>query len=279
MTATLRGLTIGDGTPYVVRQWPAALFDTAPMRTTDVSVPRRDGVIAGDDFHDGLDITIDLFVTAATAAAAESALVDLREAFGRSTEDLVLDVDLLDRSGGSVFRDYEIFGRPRGVLTAPTREYFTNGYIPARARFMATDPIRYSGEMVQVIGLAENDLPQTLPFVLGYQDSETITNTGTATVDRWSLEFEAVGGSLIDPSIAHAGTGQIIFHGLTMASGDTLVVDGHDRRAILNGTTPVIPTIAQWWQLTPGSNTIRFAASTASSLSSTATLTWRDGFV
>ena len=117
-----------------------------------------------------------------------------------------------------------------------------------------------------------------MPFILGYHDSEVFANAGTASVDRWTVLLEAIGGSLIDPSIAHVGSGQLIFHDLTIPSGEFLLVNGQERRALLNGVTPVVPTIAQWWKVTPGSNEVRFAASPSSSLSSTATLTWRPGW-
>jgi hypothetical protein len=272
VTATLRGLTIGAGTPYRWERWPTGLLDTADIRSRDEPLPRRDGLIAGRDLLGGHGIAFEVVVMGSSRADCESKLADLRAAFTGGPADEQLDV----RVSGTP-SEYAFFGRPRGVRV-PLGRTFNGGVASARCTFMATDPVAYGAEMVEVIGLAAHPLPETLPFILGVYDSEVFSSAGTAPVDRWTVILEAVGGDLIDPSIAHADTGQLIFHDLTMTVGETLVIDGHERRALLNGVTPVVPTIAQWWRIVSGSNEVRFAASPASSLSSTATLTWRPGW-
>lgn len=272
VTATVRGLTIGAGTSYRWERWPTGLLDTADIRVRDEPLPRRDGLIAGRDLLAGHPIAFEVQVVGSTRADCESKLANLRAAFAAGGADERLDV----RVFGSP-TEYAFFGRCRGIR-APLGRAFGGAVAPARCSFMATDPVAYGAEMTQIIGLASHPLPETLPFVLGVYDSETFTNTGTASVDRWTVILEAVGGSLVDPSIAHVGSGQLIFHDLSMSSGETLVIDGQERRALLNGVTPVVPTIAQWWSIVSGSNEVRFAAATSSSLTSTATLTWRPGW-
>lgn len=275
ITATLRGLTMGSGTSYTWHNsWPAGVLATADIRTRDVTLPRRNGVIAGHDHFGGNTITFEMQIRGTSMTDAETKAAALSAAFSPSPDDELLNI----RFSGTP-SEYAFYGRPRGATIVPDRAFVGNYLMHAQCTFLATDPIRYGAEMVQEIGLASHVLPQTLPFVLGYYDSETIANAGTATVDRWTLVFDAVGGDLVDPSIAHADLGQLIFHDLTLAAGESLVVVGQERRALLNGVTPVVPTIAQWWSLQPGNNTIRFAADTGSSLSSTATLTWRPGWL
>lgn len=272
-TAVLRGLTIGAGTAYRLKAWPSDALGSADIREVDVALPRRDGLVAGSDFLGGRPITFEVQIVGSSNADTESKLADLSAAFAAGPADERLDL----RISGTP-SEYAFFGRPRGVRPVLDRSFVGSNVAYARCSFMATDPVRYGVEMVQEIGLLAHPLPQTLPFILGLHDSEVFASAGTASVDRWTVILEAVGGSLVDPSIAHVGSGQLIFHDLAMASGETLVVDGQERRALLNGVTPVVPTIAQWWKVLPTSNEVRFAASTVSSLSSTATLTWRPGW-
>ena len=272
-TATLRGLTIGCDTAYPwVGTYPTALLGTADIRENDVVLPRRDGVVAGHDHTGARWITFELQIKGTSNGDAETKALALEEAFAPGPDDEELAVEV-----SSTPSAYTFIGRPRGVTIIPDRAFVGNSLMHARASFVATDPARYGVAMQEVIGLASHPLPQTLPFILGYHDSETFMNSG-ATSDRWTVTGDAIGGSVVDPSIAHVGSGQLIFHDLTMSSGDQLVIDGKERRAVLNGTQVVVPTIAQWWSIVPGSNEVRFAAGTASSLSSTATLDWRPVF-
>lgn len=279
-TATLRTLTTGAGTSYRwVEAWPTGVLDTPEIRVQDVPLPRRNGVIPGHDLLGSNTIAWEMQIRGTSVTDAETKAAALSAAFAPGDDDERLDI----RFSGTP-SEYAFFGRPRGCRIIPDRAFVGNFVMHARCTFVATDPVRYGAEMTQVIGLDDPVLPQTLPFILGYHDSEAFDGSGTPaatrSVDRWTVEMEAVGGSLIDPSIALVGTtsSQLIFHDLTMSSGDTLLVDGRERRALLNGATPVVPTIAQWWQLAPGSNTVRFAADVSSSLTSTATLTWRPGW-
>lgn len=267
-TATLRGLTIGAGTPFTITAFPDVL-STPDVDNEDVRLPRRDGVQAGHDHKGGRYLSFELAFDGATPAAVEMLAQTLADAFNPGPDDEVLTVRLSGSPG-----EYAFIGRPRGVAFGwPT---FRSGVMTARASFLATDPARYGLLSEVVVGLAAHPLPQMMPFILGHHDSATFTNSGR-TSRRWTVDIEAIGGPVIDPSIAHTTSGQIVFHDTAMAEGDVLTLDGYEQRATLNGEM-VIPSRAQWWAVVPDVNTVRFTAGRESSLASTATLSWRAVF-
>jgi hypothetical protein len=137
-------------------------------------------------------------------------------------------------------------------------------------QFKAPDPRRYDdAETVVTLypptgAIGGLTLPFTTPFTYtttgAAASSTTVTNAGTIAarpvVYMW--------GPLVDPEIANLTAGRTLsFTGLTLATGDFVVVDFDRRTALLDGTvsrTSYIDVSAAWWELSPGGNDLVFTA-------------------
>lgn len=274
MTATIRTLTIGAGTDYdFAPEWPTGIMDTPGIRSNDIPRPRAQGVIPNDDYMASRPISF-VCRLVGTKTVVEQDITDLGQAFAPGTSEETLTCRLSGTPS-----EYAFFGRCRGIAVQWRSKAAGTHVCDVLCQFEATDPVRYGATSTQEIGLTTPTLPETLPFILGYYDSETVANSGTFAVDRWSVDFDAVAGTIVSPSIMNVTSDQIIrFNDTTIASGDTLTLDGQTRRATMNGSV-IVPTTAEWWSLASGNNTIRFACGSASSSTSTATVTWRPGWV
>lgn len=276
-TATLRGVTIGKETVYGLKTWPTGLLSTGTVRVEDQPRPRRNGVIAAPDYVGSRTVVFDVQVKAASQTASETAAAALSTAFAPGPGDVQLDVRVTGTPA-----EYSLFGRSRGCDIVIARDRWFSGIMDARCVFTATDPVRYAPSQSQAISIAAHTIPATLPFTLGLYGEQTITVSGTVDVDRWTVTFAApAGGTLIYPRILHVGQNKLIQVDRTVGASNQLVLDGYSGTATLGtvDTEIVATSVSQWFSLTPGSNTLRFAAADGSHTSSTATLAWRPGWL
>jgi tail protein len=275
-TATIRGLTIGDGTGYPWTAEPAGLLSTATIRTDDQNRPRRDGVVAGDDYRGPKNLNFEVMIDEQTGPDAEAAAVALAAAFAPSAIDLELDVEVTGTPAV-----YTLIGRPRGAeIVLPSD--LDAGIAFGRCAFMATDPILYGPQDSTQITLVDPgeglEFPVTFPIVFSGGGSGSGTgaapNGGTTPVD-WTATLS---GPLTNPRIALSGSGQFVQVSATINVGQTVVVDSREAAILLNGTAPRpqwFGTGSSWWQLQPGSNSVVF---TADAGTGTATFAWRSGW-
>ena len=146
MTATLRGLTIGNGTPYPWRgSGVNGLLDTPTIRAVDEPAPRRHGVIPSGDYYAGRLISFEMLIHEGKDGN-EAAARALAAAFAASESDLWLDVRLTGTPA-----EYSLRGRPRGVQFTMQRERWDAGVLDARASFLATDPLLYGPPQIQQV--------------------------------------------------------------------------------------------------------------------------------
>lgn len=260
-TATLNGLTIGSGTIYKWTAWPSGL-GTPDIRVQDTARPRRHGVTASDDLLGARTVTFEVTVQGALTAL-ETALTNLSAAFAPSNADTWLDL----RVTGSP-SEYALLGRPRGVEWDLSRR-FTFGLADARCTFVATDPNKYGPAVTQAISLPTGTaglfVPAVGPFVFGSQSGgeASISNTGTAAVD-WTA---VITGPMTTPRLEMVGLSRRVSFDLSLAAGETLVLDSRTGSALLNGSTPRTSTLqpgSRWWQLPVGASTLRLRAASGS---------------
>lgn len=276
-TATVRGVTVGDGTVYRLRQWPAGLLGSADIRVSDQEIPRRHGLIAGDDYFGGRTVTFSVLIQAGSQTASEEAAAALTAAFAPAPTDEFLDV----RVSGTP-SEYSLLGRCRGVDVVASRERFTtSGGLEAQCYFMATDPLRYGPEQSVNISLVDPGAGLTFPFTFPIvfsgssgSGSGVAVNSGTASV-YWSATLT---GPLTNPRLALVGSGRFVAVAATIAAGQTVVLDAAAGAILLNGSSPRPSWFgagSSWWQLAPGNNSVQFNADAGSG---NATVTWRPGW-
>lgn len=181
-------------------------------------------------------------------------------------------------------------GRPkrqcRVRLTAPIKIDPLGGYaFDFSMQFKAPDPRRYADRIdfvaLSAPGAATGGLtvpvtaPVTVAGVSGPRSAYTLTNAGTAST-RPLVTFL---GPLVDPQIAHVGSGRSLSLSITLTSDDALVADFGRRTISLNGSagrTGALTASAAWWELTPGSNDVRFTAGGGDGIAS---VVWRSAWV
>lgn len=276
LTATVRALTIGDGTVYKFTRYPAAVLDTAPVRELDEPRPRDDGAIAGDDFTGARPIVFEL-ETIGPAATVEQRISDLAAAFAPAASDLWIDV----RIAGSP-SEYSFRGRTRGISTVWANEAADVGIVYARCVFVATDPVRYAAvESSVTLDLAPSGAGLTYPVEYpivyaggGGSGSASAANAGSAAV-HWQATLT---GPLTNPRLVLDGSGKFVRLLATIAAGETVLLDSRSGSILLDGTTPRPSWFApgsRWFRLEPGTNGLTF---TADAGSGTAQVTWRSGW-
>lgn len=269
-TAELNGLTIGSGTQYEWTAYPSGL-GTPDIRTDDRVRPRRHGLVASDDLLGGRTVTFELQISGPNIEAAMTAL---NAAFAPRDTDVWLELRL---SGNPA--EYALRGRPRGVEWELSRRY-TFGLGDARATFVATDPLKYGPSQSAAIALPSGTsgivAPVVAPVVAGASagGEATVANSGTAAVD-W---VATITGPITTPRLEHVELARRVSFDLTLAAGETLVLDSRTGSALLNGTTPRTSTQqpgSRWWQLPVGTSTLRLRAASGTGV---ATVSYRNGF-
>lgn len=276
-TAEIRGVTLGQGV-YKLTNWPLGVMDTAGMRVNDLARPNRDGLIPGADYYGGRDLSFEVMVAGGSHAATEAAIADLAAAFARSAVPVPIDVRVAGNPG-----EYRLFGKPRGVVVAFSRQDFTGAAVArCQCHFTATDPVRYSlSESSLVLSLAATgtglEYPVEYPVVYGGTGGAgqgDAVNGGSADVD-WFATFT---GPLTNPRIEHVNSGRFMRVVASVAASQTVVLDSTHGAVLLNGSTPRPSWVgagSSWFRLEAGSNLLRF---TADSGSGDCTVVWRSGW-
>ena len=272
-TASLRGLTIGDGTSYEWESEPD--LGLGGYRTSRLEPSDADGVrVAGPDRLPSRFVTFEVEVFDGRGyddggTAAVEALVDaLRAAWAPVRSGTVTLT--LSLAGG----DRQLFGRPVGCLPDLSGALF--GRARARLTFEATDPRMFSAvESSIVLGLTEGgglEFPVTFPATFGSGgDSDGVAvNDGTFETD-W---VAALAGPLTTPRLTVAASGLYVELDGTVPAGSLLVLSSADKAVLLDGSPrPGWLTLrSRWWQLEPLNNTVRFRAASGSG---SCTFSWR----
>jgi hypothetical protein len=122
-----------------------------------------------------------------------------------------------------------------------------------------------------------------LVWGLGGSSGSVQVNNTTGTADIWpTFTLAANGGTLVNPSITHVATGQVLSLNWTLAGTDSIVIVTNPigRSVILNSTADrrSSMTSAQWWNVPAGTSTMEQFQASSSTGAPTLSATYAPGF-
>lgn len=231
-TATIRGLTIGDGTTRPWEEGGPVGLGLAPPDTSDE--PRiGGGSVASFDRQRLARITLPFHINAADEAAAWIERDQVLAAFRPADGDI--ELELLDRVR---------FGRPRGV--ALDLASIDEGWVPCVATFEALDPLGYGEE--------DSTGAESGTF--------TVDNVGNAPTDRATLTIVGNGSAPTIQNTTDANKtirfGQTITGTHTVDLRSRTVLDGSDEDAY-----GLLAPTNQWFDLLAGENSLTLTGATS----------------
>ena len=258
------------------------LADAPEVRTSDLARSARDGFFAGDDLHGGRTIVITVQIYSWAEADFAAAVQAFRAAFqtGGAVE-YPLSFQLPGIGDGGVAR---INCRCRRRALPLTPVYWAQA-VTAVVELFATDP-RIFSDVEQttsvVLQLAEggghvwnqvwpNDWGPYTPPSYAFA-----TNAGAVEAD---VAYR-IDGPVINPVIENLTTGATFSVGLTLDTGEYLLLDTAARTVLLNGTANryhAVDAGSTWPTLAVGANVVRFSADTDTD--ALLTMTWRDTWI
>ena len=283
----LFGLALGEGTGYEVERLTG--FDGVPLKSDLATLPYDDGAVAAAAQlagpRDDVELELTVFGTDQADTHAKA------RALSAAMQPRATDGAFVWQSPGEP-EARRLFCRPGGRLVtvwSPTLESFE-----ARVRLEAADPVIYADVEQQVAlspyaGTAFADYPvdETYPKVYGAGGTgggTVVTNGGTYPV--WP-RFEIVGppsGAITPLTLENVTTGGVVaFDGLSVGVGQTLIVETHPARRVVDFTSgasrlSTVVNLDAWWRLAPGDNELRFRAG-GNTDGPPAQVFFRDGFL
>jgi hypothetical protein len=271
---TYNGATWGDGTSIDVVKVTG--LDLPDVRTADAPRGGNHGNHPGPDLAAGRSITFELEVSDTAGAAFETTLATLRAATVVRQEEM----PLVGQIAGQTAR--RIMCRPRRRAFGVDLPY-SLGLGTVLLQLDASDPIIYAatggtGSTGFPAGGTGRTYSRTYPRVYGSAGTGGLVsadNDGDFDVP-WRAEIT---GPWVNPTILHVATGRQLTINVTLNSGETLTVDSQDHSILLSGSASRYSSLVQpatWFDLTPGTNEIRFGGASGSG---TAVLSWRSGWL
>jgi hypothetical protein len=269
--ADIDGLVMGEGTEYRITRIRG--FGMDAVRTFDRDNPASDGGYGGRDLLPikrlgmsvtGVGVSADDLAERMVPHAADEDFQWLRYRWNgmATTRRIKVRPDMFD---------------PKIV---PGHDVATWSGEP---EWRAVDPRFYADtETVENVGQAVSaggwTFPWSFPWTFGTGGAGTIqlVNDGKANTFMVATITGPCGG----PRLEHVGLGlQVNMAGLTLLTGETVVVDFGARSVLLNGTSDRYNTLtsaSRFFPLQPGLNEVRFATATGSS--ATAELRFRSAW-
>lgn len=278
---TFNGYTFGGGSNAVQILGVQGLEDTPPVRTSDQDRGFADGSFYGRDFLTGRTVSIDLqFLNTGTQSfrqVVEDAKAALLPQGGASTVAAPLTFTL----PGIAPR--RVYCRLRRRALPITQDY-TFGKATGAVEFYAGDPRIYDDAASALsVGLsgASGGLTFNATFNITFgttaaPNTQVAINAGTYP----TAPVITITGPVDTPVIQHVESSRTLKLNIVVAAGDTLTLDADTRSVMLNGTASrrsSLSTDSRWWDLAPGTNTIKFTAAAATT--ATATLSWRNAYL
>jgi len=281
-TASLRGVSIGKGTPWKWEVAPTG-FGAPQVVASRMQRSWSDGVSTlGADSLPSRILTFDLYASVAEggaiagqggSATAETLARELTAAWSPVRSGVIaLTVQL-------GLQQMVLFGRP---LACPVdfTDLYTKSRVRARCVFEATDPRMFSAtESSIVLGLNPGGgmtFPLTFPLTFGAgSDSDgSAVNVGTFETN-WTA---TIVGPVTTPRITLGATGEFVELDIVVPAGSTLVVSSADGSVLLDGSPrqASVTLLSRFFALPTGTNTIRFRAASGTG---SCTFAWRSAWL
>jgi hypothetical protein len=268
-----------DTAPYSIES-VEGLIGGDDLRSHDLLYVDRSGVIPGRDLKGGKTIVLTVNVVADDDAEFNTAVMALQAAFAYPADtELPLTFTLPGMADETAV---QINARPRRMAIPYQTGWQTGRYVQAVVELFASDGAKYSAsESSTTIGLAAVVggfvFPVVFPLVFGggTLGIATVTNAGNIpTAPRFRID-----GPVTNPEIRSETAEREIALDLDVAGGDYLIIDTATRSVLLNGTASRYSslTAAEWFDLQPGANEIRFTGTSAAT--PTATITYRSAWL
>ncbi|MFJ8677213.1 phage distal tail protein [Streptomyces sp. NPDC093589] len=278
----LGGLLIGKGTPITI----AAIegLGQPTLRTGDVDPAGEDGTWLGVDYYAGRSLKLDAAIKVpGDPTAVWDRLAELQDE---------ADTPAVRGAGGTTMNlrlkfpgraARTVRGRLRKLEPDVTR--YRHGWVPLDVEFQASDYLYYADEPETTsipLGLLSTGgltFPLEFPFVIA-GDPAAVGRPGYLTVEGNAPTWPVlrIAGPCSNPSVTHVATGRTLTVQATIADGDWVEIDTRPGwRTVLRdngGGAPLTPqSRIDAFQLTPGTNEIRWTA-TDNTLTSTLAVTW-----
>lgn len=271
------GLVMGAGTDYIVHSWEG--LGLPGVRDSDREVPFDHGIFQGPEYVEPRTVSIDMTIRGVDANDCQSNVDALIKAWyfdARAASTYNKGSILSVRQPGQVER--LLYGRPRRLTIDHSR--IIAGNATATAEFLSRDPRWYSSTLnSSVLGLASVSSgfswDKSFDFGFGGGSSNAVNCVNAGSFN--SIPSLRLDGPLTNVTVTNETTGKSIVITYTLAGGEYLELDFQQRTVLLGGTASrYYAKSGDWWDLIPGTNSIRLNASSGSG---TATLSWRDAWL
>lgn len=273
---TWRDVTLGSTSAVYRLSELTGVHDSPDVRSSDQDRSRAHGQYAGLDLLGGRSIQATLYVVSddpAVWSTLTSAVTTGNDA------ESVLTVETPFLAQGRTLRAN---ARCRKVALPVDIDY-QFGLGKVSVEWWATDPRFYdvneTTSSVQIATASNTGLEFDAEFDLSFGGGSP---TGVVVADNvgnfstpWSVMFT---GPVVAPRIENVTTGQTLRFSGTVAAGEQLVISSADRTVALNGSSRYswIDSGSRWWDLAPGPNQLRLAASSGTG---SATLRFRSAWI
>lgn len=237
-------------------------LDNAPFRATNRAREGDDGGFVDAEFEDMRTIVLEGNIYAAPGSL-ESLLDSLKSNFApqRSPQPFYL---LAEGVG-----ERTIFCKSLGMRYRWTTDRGL-GQVAFQIQLQAEDPTIYGPAQTLTATLAgvSTGYGYNKSYNRGYGGTTgtvgavTLNNSGNRDTGGQIV----ITGPVTNPAVVHDNTGYRLQFNITLAVGETLVVDLRNRTVLLNGTTNRRGTMlgtSTWFKLSPGYNSIRFLGTSA----------------
>lgn len=256
-------------------QAPLEGWDSPDLTETAEDRSGQDGMWGGPAYFSGRQVTVNGLLTAPDAAGREAAKYRLARVLRRDRlivfrlNEAVPKRIMCRRSGRLLMRDLDD--------------------IHAQVSFtlLAFDPRKYGVDLQAYAialpppggGLAPPWTPPVLLPAKAPGGQRTLINEG----DEAANPILTFTGPWTDPGVANASTGTRLQYPLTLAAGQTLVVDTEAGSALLGGSDARSPspgsTVASLFVLEPGPNALQLLGSATDSIAPTLLVTYRHAWI
>lgn len=277
-TIAYNGLNL-DTAPYSIAG-ADGLIGGDEFRSHDLAYIDRSGMIPGRDLKGGKTITLTIDVYADNEAAFNTAVSALQSAFAYpATVEAPLTFTIPGLANNTAA---QINARPRRLALPYQTGWRSGRAARAVVELYASDGAKYSAtEHATSITLSASvggfSFPETFPLIFsgGVLGIKTITNAGNVpTTPRFVINGPVSGAHIRSETLDRD-----IEFGDTIVAGDYLVVDVANRAVLLNGTASRYDSLvqAEWFDLVPGTNEIRFTGTSGSS--PVLNIYWKDAWL